>query len=381
MARSRLFLSLLIVTGLMVGMFTGCSTVGKMPAMELKQPDNRVVDQIIFLADTSSSMSQSQDLLAERDLLHATFLGMPEGNYEAGLMAFNTETLVLVPHQPFNRGALIQETDSLLNMAGSTFLPYALHAVQQDIEQTNKRVALVILSDGKHIDPPAAYFAAKRLVEAHQGTMCIHTILFGSDTKGAATLTRLSQLTDCGSFRFAASLKSREGLKSFIQTLFFGKQQDTAQEEVEETTPSQEKKKDSDGDGVADADDQCPNTPKGASVDARGCWVIPNLEFDYDKAAIRSEYHDDLNQVASVLKKNPKLNIRIDGHTDSIGSKQFNQQLSLRRANAVMNYLEQQGISADRLTVKGWGFSQPIKPNDSAENRQENRRVEITPKN
>jgi OOP family OmpA-OmpF porin len=138
---------------------------------------------------------------------------------------------------------------------------------------------------------------------------------------------------------------------------------------------------DTDGDGVYDYMDECPGTPKGAKVDERGCWTIRNVHFDYNKFEVKKEYYGQLDDAVVVLKKNPDLKIRIDGHTDFRGSDAYNQTLSENRANAVKNYFIQQGISADILSVKGFGESQPVKPNDSEENMALNRRVELTVNN
>ncbi len=136
---------------------------------------------------------------------------------------------------------------------------------------------------------------------------------------------------------------------------------------------------DSDGDGVYDNRDQCPGTPQGAVVNEVGCWVVGNLLFDYDKAEIRPQYYSDLDQVARVLKRNPSMQVEIQGHTDNVGSKNYNLPLSLRRAKSVANYLIRHGIAKDRLTVKGYWFSRPVAPNTTPAGRQKNRRVEIHP--
>ena len=85
---------------------------------------------------------------------------------------------------------------------------------------------------------------------------------------------------------------------------------------------------DIDGDGVYDDKDECKATPKGARVDERGCWVVSDIRFDFDKADIKSQYYPDLDEVVVVLKKNPLLNIVVEGHTDSVGSAEYNQRLS-----------------------------------------------------
>jgi outer membrane protein OmpA-like peptidoglycan-associated protein len=137
---------------------------------------------------------------------------------------------------------------------------------------------------------------------------------------------------------------------------------------------------DSDGDGVTDDKDQCPNTPMGATVDARGCWTYAaTVLFDFDSAEIKTEAHPMLNEAVVILKKNSKIKVEVDGHTDNIGPAEYNMMLSERRANAVMKYFVDNGVEAERLTVKGFGLTKPAASNDTKEDRAKNRRVELTP--
>lgn len=85
-----------------------------------------------------------------------------------------------------------------------------------------------------------------------------------------------------------------------------------------------------------------------------------------------------LNEVADALtKSNPDSKITVEGHTDSQGKPQFNQELSLKRAQSVRDYLVSRGIASDRITAQGMGSQRPIAPNNNAEGRANNRRVEI----
>jgi outer membrane protein OmpA-like peptidoglycan-associated protein len=138
---------------------------------------------------------------------------------------------------------------------------------------------------------------------------------------------------------------------------------------------------DSDGDGVTDDKDACPNTPKGVKVDERGCWSHPaEMLFDFDKADVRQEYHSALDETKLVFDAYPDMKVQIAGYTCDIGSEQYNQNLSERRANAVRDYLvNKTGIDPNRLSVTGYGETRPAYPNDSEENRRKNRRVEFTP--
>jgi OOP family OmpA-OmpF porin len=141
---------------------------------------------------------------------------------------------------------------------------------------------------------------------------------------------------------------------------------------------------DSDKDGVPDYLDKCPGTPAGVAVDRNGCPIPPEkvsmtlkIEFDTGKADIKNKYHEEIGRVADFLKKYPTAKGAIAGHTDNIGSAAMNQKLSQRRAESVMNYLVQKfGVDPARLSAKGYGMTQPIADNKTAEGRQKNRRME-----
>lgn len=176
-----------------------------------------------------------------------------------------------------------------------------------------------------------------------------------------------------------------------------------------------EKAKDSDGDGVLDANDQCPGTPAGAAVDANGCpldsdndgvydyqdacpgtapgvqvdekgcevkvaeevVVDMRLNFDTNKYEVKPEMVSEIAKVAEFLRQYPSVNAEIQGHTDSVGSSAYNQGLSERRANSVKDYLVSNfGINASRLTAKGYGEEEPIADNSTSEGRALNRRAE-----
>ncbi|OYY81592.1 MAG: hypothetical protein B7Y33_01475 [Hydrogenophilales bacterium 16-62-9] len=190
------------------------------------------------------------------------------------------------------------------------------------------------------------------------------------------------------------------------------------------------KEADSDGDGVVDSKDKCPNTPAGRKVNADGCeldrdgdgivdgadacpdvyaktadgcplpavteaapkpapvpaaepaplprkLVLEGVNFDYDKATLRQEDLAIIDENAENLKKWGDVDVEIAGHTDNRGNDKYNMHLSQHRAAAVRAYLISKGISADRLTAKGYGESQPVADNNTDEGRAKNRRVEL----
>ncbi|QCR24551.1 hypothetical protein C1N53_20780 [Pontibacter sp. SGAir0037] len=155
---------------------------------------------------------------------------------------------------------------------------------------------------------------------------------------------------------------------------------------------------DSDGDGVADIDDQCPDTPAGVQVDAQGCPIdtdgdgiadhedlCPNsagpaenkgcpqldertlrlmeekVRFEFDQARVQDGYRQLLDSIVVALERYPDHVLLIKGHADHIGSEEYNQALSERRAQAVKDYLISRGVqNPDRLVTRGYGESQPL---------------------
>jgi outer membrane protein OmpA-like peptidoglycan-associated protein len=145
--------------------------------------------------------------------------------------------------------------------------------------------------------------------------------------------------------------------------------------------------RDSDGDGVPDGADKCPNTPNGQAVDESGCpvlfkggerrVVLQGVNFETGKADLTDDSKSILQNVAQQLAANPGVRVEVQGHTDNVGGKAYNQKLSERRAKAVEQFLEANGVSPAQVTSKGYGMSKPIASNKTAEGRAKNRRVEL----
>jgi outer membrane protein OmpA-like peptidoglycan-associated protein len=105
--------------------------------------------------------------------------------------------------------------------------------------------------------------------------------------------------------------------------------------------------------------------------------ISNEVSFDFDSAAIKPAFEPSLNKVADVLNRYPKTMVHVIGHTDSKGSESYNQQLSERRAQSVVDYFTRQGVRNSRLVALGRGETQPRATNDTEAGRQLNRRVEI----
>lgn len=144
---------------------------------------------------------------------------------------------------------------------------------------------------------------------------------------------------------------------------------------------------DSDGDGVPDYLDKCPNTPKGVAVDKDGCPIMKeefkhfklsgDANFNSGKADLLPAAYPVLDKLADAMKSNPNYKWSVEGYTDSRGKDALNLKLSLKRAEAVVNYLVSKGVDRSIFTIRGLGKSDPVADNKTAEGRAKNRRVEI----
>jgi outer membrane protein OmpA-like peptidoglycan-associated protein len=111
---------------------------------------------------------------------------------------------------------------------------------------------------------------------------------------------------------------------------------------------------------------------------ARGLIVnMSDVLFDTGKFTLRPAAREKLAKIAGIVSGHPGLKLDVEGHTDSVGSDDYNQQLSEHRGEAVRDYLTQQGMAAASVTTKGFGKTQPVASNDTPQGRQQNRRVEL----
>jgi outer membrane protein OmpA-like peptidoglycan-associated protein len=106
---------------------------------------------------------------------------------------------------------------------------------------------------------------------------------------------------------------------------------------------------------------------------------LNNIFFDYNSAQLRSSSTSELARLVTLLNQHPSMTIEVGGHTDNVGSDQFNLELSVKRAKAVCDYLVRTGkVDPSRIFPKGYGASRFAASNDTEDGRQENRRVAFT---
>ncbi|MEM8942885.1 MAG: OmpA family protein, partial [Pseudomonadota bacterium] len=141
---------------------------------------------------------------------------------------------------------------------------------------------------------------------------------------------------------------------------------------------------DQDGDGVPNSRDSCANTPRGVEVDASGCPVkdevvltVDRLGFEFDSSRLDAQSRSALDAAVDVIQSHSSVQLDVVGYTDNVGSDDYNQGLSERRAQAAVDYLVSQGIPRSQLRPLGRGESSPVASNDTEDGRARNRRVEL----
>lgn len=368
---------------LAVAVAAACATPPTQEPFEATQvrvgPGQEVaVDQVVVIFDSSGSINPQEDFPGEKALLRSFVAGMPDGKYSAQTVAFGGSTRDATGLGRFSRESLATHAKDVRYLGEYSPLDDVISEAADRLDGRKGTAAVIIFSDGEPTIRGTArsseqvLAAARDLIERHDGPVCIHTVETGSGG-GAELLAELSALTDCGTAESYASIGDPSSLHAYQQTVFLGQ---AALPAVSAAPPPGAS--DLDADGVPDAKDMCLGTPKGARVDSHGCWELNSLNFASDSNSVGAADMADVDEIVSVMKENPDLRIRIDGHADSTGSSAYNQTLSESRARMLKTSLEERGIDGSRLETVGMGSHHPVASNKTRDGRQANRRIEIS---
>lgn len=403
---------------------TNCAGLSTKPAIEtscttkdvnglLKSGEyQKKVDNFLIIQDTSTSMSdrlseyfvsfEPRKLAVSKELLNCLNNTLPDGyNANSGLRLFGAvspEDGLIYGMNKYSKPGLDSAVNAVIRTGGTTPMASAISAASMDLKDMPGNAAVIIVSDGINTAPSDPVAAAAAMKEMYGENVCIYTVLVDNDPSGKMLMEQIAAAGGCGFATTAENLFARtrqdgtmvgnaDGMADFVTSVFLEKAPPKPAPKPAPKPMAKTVDKDSDGDGVLDSVDKCPNTPKGIKVDSTGCPVaIPQkvsitllVEFDFDKTVVRPQYHNDIEKVANFLNAYPDTNAILEGHTDSVGTDEYNMKLSGRRAESVKKYLvEKFNIDAARISTKAYGESKPVATNDTAEGRQRNRRVVAT---
>ncbi len=309
----------------------------------------KLADNFIILYDSSSSMKATSGdqtrLDIERQILNEKNATLPALDWQAGIYTFTPgfgkeAFKSYLPMQTFDKGAFTSTIETLPSRpSGNTLLQNGLVSLDPILGKLQGETVVFLFTDGQYTvnrGLPAPGIIAKQLAEKYK--VCFYVIDTDDDTNGDQAVNAVASASDCGKvIQFSKLLGHPEWLTN---PLFMVKNQDMPKAKV-----------------------------VGTSVN--------NIHFDFDKDVVKPENYVALNELTILLQENPKAQVTLAGHTDSLGSEEYNLKLSQRRAASVRTYLvEKGGIDNKRITLSWFGKADPTDSNDTETGRAKNRRVE-----
>jgi len=312
----------------------------------------KTADNFIVLMDTSQSMnhrwqkdSTRSKLEVAKEILINGLERLPDLGYNAALYEFSPFE-ALYPMGPFDKEKYAQAINSIkADAAGATFLPRALRKLEPVLQGASGKTVVFIFNDGTYSEIAGLKDPGDITTElAAKYNVCFYVI--GDNTSSMLAQKRLQDMgksNECS--RLISFAKFVENPQYNSGALFLVKTRPEIQTVTEMKTA-------------------------GAKGD--------NILFDFGSAALRPEFHDELDKVGEYLRSDPNSYVVLAGFTDSVGSDEYNLGLSRRRAESAASYLmENANVDEDRIVLQWFGKLNPVAGNDTSEGRSMNRRVEI----
>jgi len=375
----RLILPVAVSSGLLFGCAAPEPTYSPAPFTPVSIDTSgsiQKVDAFVIIMDASSSMGGQPPnrFLYGKDIVNRMNQTIPAMNYDASLVAFGAGSCVknnlawqVHGPAPYSQADVANGLAAVKCASGWSPLETAIAESGEALASETGKSALVIVSDFKELDAKAVVANAEALKASHGQRLCIYPVQIGDNVGGRGLADQLAAIGGCGPAVNADAIASSNGMADFVRGVFL----------APAPPPPVPVVADTDGDGVPDSRDKCPNTPRGVRVTSEGCWILSGKDvlFDFNSARIKDTYL--LDEAAKILVREPQITGEVRGHTDSVGPEEYNMGLSVRRAEAVLEYFVTKGVARRRLRAKGFGESQPIASNDTDEGRARNRRVEL----
>ncbi len=325
------------------------------------------VDNFLIILDASSSMDNiyngNKKFVIAREIVKRMGQTLPELDQNAGLRSFghsqkvsNKSTVLFYGMEKYTQRGLNEKLDLITAAGGTSPMYRALTAAGQDLNGFSGKTAVIIISDGQpemNLESPITLKAAQALKDQIGSGLCYYPIFVGDDEKGVVLMEQIARIGMCGFVTKADKLMTGSGMGQFVKDVFLTKKP------------------------IVKAAEPAPIVVESLVV--KKVWIVDEAHFDFDKIIIKPAGFEFLDKVVEVLKSRPELFVKIEGHTDNIGTKAYNAILSLERAKVVESYLIDNGIDKNRLSTEEFGFSRPAESNKTSHGRAMNRRVELYP--
>jgi OOP family OmpA-OmpF porin len=345
----------------------------------------RKVSIFMVLFDATLSMNDiyknSTKLNQEKSLIELLNNTIPNLKLTAALRTFGELTFFRDAYSKsifwamdYSKPALMKAIEPYTMGAGFSPLDEAIDSATIDLRSQSGRMAVIAFSDGEDMDTYTPVAAAEKMKSAYGDRICIYTVHIGDNLKGRELMKKIANAGQCGFMVTGDSISTAAGMADFVEQVFLeAKREEPVKQPVvvpappPPPAPMEEMKK----------------APEAAAASEMEQKIIEKgratllVEFDFNKAVVKPKYDKEIEKLTDVLKKYPDMNIVVEGHTDSIGGKPYNEKLSQRRAEAIKEVMVKKfKIDSTRIKAKGYGLSKPIASNATKEGRQQNRRVE-----
>ncbi len=327
-------------------------------------------DNFQILLDASQTMANNgqENFVSAKNLTNAINWSLP-ADFPAnlGLRTYGHSeqqskalTELAAPMAKYSRDEIKKGLDKVKVAGGNSPLGVAIDAAAADFEKAGGTSVIVVISDGTQNNMDDAVAAAKNAKAKLGDKLCIYTVWVGDDMVGKKVLTDVAAASGCGSADVAADLTDQKALAAYVEKVFL---QHKAMAPAPTPAPAPAPM-------AAPAPAPAPGEPCQGVITA-------NLLFDFDKANIKDNMVPVLQEVKRILDECTATTYKVAGHTCSIGTDEYNQKLSERRAASVVDWLVNNGVVASRLEAVGYGESSPKYDNKTMEGRKLNRRVEF----
>jgi len=311
------------------------------------------VDAFVVVVDASDSMNfyygTRRNFFTAKDVVGNMNQTIPPLGYKSALVGFGTgscvngeDATVLYGPAPYRRADFANGLAKLDCAGGLTPMSEGIDVGGGSAKAASGKVAMILVSDFYQIDTGAVSAVVDKLKADYGDRLCIHTIRVADAPQNADMIAALAGVNSCGSSVDASSLATPDAMANYVTDVLLTPAAVTAVK-YEKTT------------------------------------VSASALFDYDKAILKDKGKAELHALDESIKaRGAKIvDVHVIGYTDSEGTEKYNMALSLRRADAVRNYMVSEGVASSMIKVSGEGESNPVASNATAEGRAQNRRVEI----